>query len=76
MANIIVMLGDKKIGSYVMKKSPFVCGREPTNGIPIQNVGVSRRHCQFIYDGEKFYVEDLGSSNGTHSRATVSRGPR
>jgi hypothetical protein len=32
------------------------CGSDP---------GVSRRHCQLTTDGQRWWVEDLGSSNGT-----------
>ncbi|KAA1425593.1 FHA domain-containing protein [Nocardioides antri] len=28
--------------------------------------GISRRHCQFTTDGQRWWVEDLGSSNGTY----------
>ncbi len=29
------------------------------------DVGVSRRHCQLTTDGQRWWVEDLQSSNGT-----------
>ena len=28
--------------------------------------GISRRHCQLTTDGSRWWVEDLGSSNGTY----------
>jgi hypothetical protein len=37
------------------------CGSDP---------GVSRRHCQLTTDGLRWWVEDLGSSNGTFVAAT------
>ncbi|MFD6139192.1 FHA domain-containing protein [Promicromonospora sp. NPDC060271] len=37
------------------------CGSDP---------GVSRRHCQLTTDGMRWWVEDLGSSNGTFVAAT------
>lgn len=30
------------------------------------DTGISRRHCQFTTDGTRWWVEDLGSSNGTY----------
>lgn len=66
MASITVKQGDKLVGKFSMKASPCVVGREPSNGVHIDNIGVSRQHCQFLYDGNKFYVEDMGSSNGTY----------
>ncbi|MFA0733244.1 MAG: hypothetical protein LKKZDAJK_001686 [Candidatus Fervidibacter sp.] len=29
------------------------------------DAGVSRRHCRLFHQGEQFFVEDLGSTNGT-----------
>lgn len=65
MAKITVMLGSDKVGEYPMKSSPFVVGREAKGGVLIENVGVSRRHCQFTYEDGRYFVEDAGSSNGT-----------
>lgn len=66
MAKITVMRGTDKIGEFPMEKSPFIVGREAKGGVLIENVGVSRKHCQFTYEGGRYYVEDLGSSNGTY----------
>ena len=66
MAKITVMLGDNRIGVFPMETTPFVCGREAKGGVLIENAGVSRKHCQFTYEDGRYYVEDLGSSNGTH----------
>ncbi|MFT4288023.1 FHA domain-containing protein [Nocardioides sp.] len=33
--------------------------------------GISRRHCQLTTDGTRWWVEDLGSSNGTYVGAAV-----
>jgi hypothetical protein len=30
------------------------------------DTGISRRHCQLTSDGRRWWVEDLGSSNGTY----------
>jgi len=65
MPNIIVVLGGKKLGSYPMKASPWIVGRHASCNVRIDNVGVSRRHCQFTCENGAYFVEDLGSSNGT-----------
>jgi len=65
-AKITVMRGTDKIGEFPMEKSPFVVGREAKGGVLIENVGVSRKHCQFVYENGRYFVEDLGSSNGTY----------
>lgn len=48
-----------------MNSSPWVVGRHESCNIRIDNVGVSRRHCQFTCENGNYFVEDLGSSNGT-----------
>jgi len=67
------MVSGRKIGTYTMTASPFVVGRDPASGVHIDNVGVSRRHCQFTYENGQYFVEDLGSSNGTFYRGVKIR---
>lgn len=69
MAKVIVMLGGKEIGTYPMKTYPFTVGREASCNVHIDNVGVSRRHCQFTLQNGRYFVEDLGSSNGTYFKS-------
>lgn len=38
--------------------------------------GISRRHCQLTTDGSRWWVEDLGSSNGTYVASAVARLPK
>ncbi len=40
-------------------------GREAGNGIVINDAEVSRKHTQFVFQGGKYIVTDLGSTNGT-----------
>jgi len=38
--------------------------------------GISRRHCQLTTDGTRWWVEDLGSSNGTYLGSAVGPLPK
>ncbi len=38
--------------------------------------GISRRHCQLTTDGTRWWVEDLGSSNGTYLGTTTGALPK
>ena len=40
-------------------------GRTREAGISIRHESISRHHCTFIKEGDRWYVEDAGSSNGT-----------
>jgi len=43
----------------------MVLGRSRTCDIPIPDRKLSRRHCRFTFDGQRLFVEDLESKNGT-----------
>ena len=65
MAMVTVIFGGETLGSHTIKHHPFVVGRDPTNDIPIDNIGVSRQHCQFVFVDRHFNIQDLESANGT-----------
>jgi two-component system cell cycle response regulator len=46
-------------------QSPFSMGRHPTNQLPIDDDSISRFHARFVCENGEYYVEDLGSRNGT-----------
>lgn len=60
-----VMLGNQSITKYRIKGRPVRIGRVPENDIVINNLGVSRRHSEIIEEGGQYYIQDLGSVNGT-----------
>lgn len=43
----------------------MVLGRSSANDITIKHSSISREHCVFYRQGDDWYVEDMGSSNGT-----------
>jgi ABC-type multidrug transport system ATPase subunit len=45
---------------------PLVLGRDPAADVRYDDHRVSRRHAVVRFDGERWRVEDLGSSNGTY----------
>jgi pSer/pThr/pTyr-binding forkhead associated (FHA) protein len=47
----------------------FVIGRDAGDLLFPEDGYVSARHCQISNEGGRFYIEDLGSSNGTYLRA-------
>lgn len=50
---------------FPMEGDLITIGREAGNGIIINDAEVSRKHTQFIFQGGKVIVTDLGSTNGT-----------
>src|ERR1041385_7086816 len=48
-----------------MAEGPVIIGRQAGATLQISNASVSRRHAMIEKDGEKFFIADLGSRNGT-----------
>jgi len=46
-------------------QSPFTMGRHASNKLPIDDDSISRFHARFVNEDGKYFVEDLGSRNGT-----------
>ena len=46
-------------------ETPFTMGRHATNQLPIDDDSISRFHARFVCEDGKYFVEDLGSRNGT-----------
>ncbi|MBK6681799.1 MAG: FHA domain-containing protein [Ignavibacteriales bacterium] len=46
-------------------KSAYIIVRDPSCDRQIDNIKVSRKHCRLFLEGNSWFVEDLGSSNGT-----------
>lgn len=49
-----------------LKPGEYVVGRDPTCDIVIIDPYVSRVHAKIFYRDGKWYIEDLGSKNGTY----------
>jgi pSer/pThr/pTyr-binding forkhead associated (FHA) protein len=60
--------GDKRIrpGSSLPLKSTTSLGAGRENDLVLRDPYVSDRHAQLTWDGSTWWIEDLGSSNGTH----------
>jgi hypothetical protein len=55
-------------------KDRFVIGRGKHCDLVIDSSKVSREHAAIVREGDTWFIEDLGSSNGTwHQRARVQR---
>ncbi|MFA6004317.1 MAG: FHA domain-containing protein, partial [Elusimicrobiota bacterium] len=50
----------------VLDQPSLTVGRKPDNDIVIDNPAVSGRHCRIFLQGDVYFVEDLGSTNGTY----------
>jgi diguanylate cyclase (GGDEF)-like protein len=63
---VVLQGSESEIGKHVVLDRPVTIGRDPKTELPLQDEGISRRHCRIAFDGEgAFFIEDLRSTNGT-----------
>jgi len=52
--------------TYTMEQEVFVIGRDPSSSIVLEAKRISRQHAEVSFENDHFFVQDLGSGNGTH----------
>ncbi|MGD2127141.1 MAG: diguanylate cyclase [Desulfobacteraceae bacterium] len=65
MGEIYIANGSLQGRSFHLKNDTTLIGRSPDSDIPIHDPSVSRRHARIVRSGEKYFIEDLESRNGT-----------
>ncbi|MCX7919579.1 MAG: FHA domain-containing protein [bacterium] len=65
MPQLIIKLGEQVVQKYSFDKELISIGRAIDNEVVIDNLAVSRRHCQITKEEGKFIITDLKSANGT-----------
>ncbi len=63
---LVISEGVNAGDSVVLDGSPVVLGRGGDSSIRLDDDYVSTRHARFAPHGDEWYVEDLGSTNGTY----------
>jgi hypothetical protein len=65
MIKLYVVDGTEEIQSFDFSKDTVSIGRSPDSDIRMKDKYVSRRHLNVFIRGEKYFIQDLSSSNGT-----------
>ncbi|MGH3501724.1 MAG: FHA domain-containing protein FhaB/FipA [Nocardioidaceae bacterium] len=63
---LVVTEGPNSGASAPLEELPILLGRGGDATIRLDDDYVSTRHARFVPQGEDWYVEDLGSTNGTY----------
>lgn len=64
-ARLVLRYGKTDKPEYQLTNRPVTLGREAINDVVLSDPEISRRHARlFVQDGQ-FFLEDLGSTNGT-----------
>ena len=61
---LVVRRGPRAGETFELKSQTVIIGRDSTADIIINDPEVSRNHCRLILD-RSYYLQDLGSTNGT-----------
>jgi diguanylate cyclase (GGDEF)-like protein len=64
---VLVRMDSAEAGHVTsLEHSETRIGRNPENAVVVEDEGMSRAHARICYDEGQYYLEDLGSSNGTY----------
>ncbi|HJT78468.1 MAG TPA: SpoIIE family protein phosphatase, partial [Gemmataceae bacterium] len=77
MAQLQVVRGQNPGQRIVLDADKVCLGRDPECQVVIPITSVSRRHAQIVLAGGRYFIEDLGSRNGTfvNSQQVTARTP-
>ena len=65
-ALLIMQRGPSAGARFLLDAERTVAGRSPSTDIFLDDVTVSRKHAEFVREGDVFVVRDVGSLNGTY----------
>lgn len=60
---------------FPLEGDQLTIGRDANNGVAINDAEVSRKHSRLTFQGGKYVLEDLGSTNGTFVNGQRLAGP-
>ncbi len=66
MGMLVVKRGPNAGSKFVLDETVTQAGRHPDSDIFLDDITVSRRHAEFRRDGQRFWIHDVGSLNGTY----------
>lgn len=61
--------------TYPLEGDQLTIGRDASNGVAINDAEISRKHSRLSFQGGKYVLEDLGSTNGTFVNGQRLAGP-
>jgi pSer/pThr/pTyr-binding forkhead associated (FHA) protein len=65
MAFLTLITSGAEAKTYELNKPRIVVGRDSRCDIHIDNLAISKQHCEFVHEGDAYILRDLNSSNKT-----------
>ncbi len=76
-AALVIRVGGGRVGeSFALVKDKMTIGRRPDSDIFLDDVTVSRDHALIVQRGEEWFLDDLGSLNGTYVNRELAESRR
>jgi len=72
---LVMRSGPTPGATFALEGDQLTVGRDSSNGVAINDGEVSRHHARLSFQGGKYVVEDLGSTNGTFVNGQRVTGP-
>lgn len=69
MAKLLLSSEGRLLEEISLDKDSMTIGRKSSNDIHIDSMAVSGKHARIVKIGESFFIEDIGSTNGTYVNA-------
>ena len=66
MAKLLIQMPDGEEITHDLPEDTTAIGRRPDNSLQIEDASISSRHAEIIFENNAFFVQDLGSTNGTY----------
>lgn len=70
MSKLYILSGPDKGQSFEMGRDAVYVGRSAHNTVKISDKAVSRRHLKILMRGDRYFIKDLESENGTFISGT------
>jgi len=69
------MKTDQQTQEKKFSKPEVVVGRDPAADLPLSEETISQRHCKISFHHKHWWIEDLGSTNGTYLNGHIIKTP-
>jgi hypothetical protein len=72
---LVMRSGPTPGATYPLEGDQLIIGRDSVNAVAINDAEISRKHARLTFQGGKYVIEDLGSTNGTFVNGQRLSGP-
>ena len=72
---LVMRSGPNPGAVFPLEGDQIMVGRDSSNGVAINDAEMSRRHARLTFQGGKYVIEDVGSTNGSFVNGQRLAGP-